>query len=316
MYLENQHLFSDEVYDKPKIHWNDDDKHAIIAFLLMSIDKKVGEDGKVRLDDLFGLDGATPEPEREEGGAANEKREARDAIVRECEKFLEGLGDDERYDIIQDEIDRFVEGADSHTLKCAIGDSYGTFGGAAVQSKLDGGNCQLWDLVKLVVFDDDYSGNKKRLLKHLARKWDIDGSVLPVLEDAAKTLAAIAQEQRSLAESDRPFREVATLLVELAAQEKETWKKLKKLGVDIDESRRGIANAALSLAGLLNPDLKDSLDNAEDEDDENEEWEGKAAYEEPGIGDKIADGICFGIEKVTDIICAPFEWMTDKLMGL
>jgi hypothetical protein len=26
-------------------------------------------------------------------------------VVGECEKFFEGLGDDERYDIIQDEID-------------------------------------------------------------------------------------------------------------------------------------------------------------------------------------------------------------------
>jgi hypothetical protein len=315
MYLEDRNLFSGKVYDKPKIHWNEDDKYAIIAFLLMSIDKKIGEDGKVRLDDLFGLDGAMPEPEGEEGGAANDKREARDTIISECERFLAGLSDDERYDAVQDEIDKFIEGTDSHTLKCAIGDSYGTFGNT-LRGKLYGGNYRLWELVKLVVFDDDYNGNKRRLLKHLARKWDIDGSVLPILEEAAKSLSAIERERQSLVESGRPFREVATLLVELAAQEKETWKKLKKLGVDIDESRRGIANAALSLAGLLNPDLKDALDNAEDEDDENEERKGKEEYEEPGIGDKIADGICFGIEKVTDLICAPFEWMTDKLMGL
>jgi hypothetical protein len=37
---------------------------------------------------------------------------------------------------------------------------------------------------------------------------------------------------------------------------------------------------------------------------------------EPGIEDKIVDGICFGIEKATDILCAPFEWMTYKISGL
>jgi hypothetical protein len=63
---------------------------------------------------------------------------------------------------------------------------------------------------------------------------------------------------------------------------------------------------------FVNPDRKDALDN----DDEIEGEEGEEEYEEPGIGDKIANGICFGIEKVTDIVCAPFEWRTDKLMGL
>jgi hypothetical protein len=320
MYVEERHLFSGKVYDKPKIHWNEEEKYAIIAFLLMSVDKKAGEDGKVRLDDLFGLDETAVATEGEEDGGATEKRKARDAVVRECEKFLENLRDDERYDVIQDEIDRFIEGEDGHNLQCAIGGSYRTFSTFGGQNRLDGGNYRLWDLVKLAVFDDDYEGNKKRLLKHLARKWNLDGTVLPALEDAAKTLTAVARERRELAESDRPFREVKSLLLELETREQEAWKKLEKLGVDknrdisaIGEAWRGITNNALKLAGLWNPDFTADLDDEDGEDGEDEDEE---EYEEPGIGDKIADGICTGIEKVTDIICAPFEWMTDKLTGL
>jgi hypothetical protein len=36
--------------------------------------------------------------------------------------------------------------------------------------------------------------------------------------------------------------------------------------------------------------------------------------EEEGLTDKIGDTIVEGIQKVGDIICAPFEWMTDKII--
>ena len=36
--------------------------------------------------------------------------------------------------------------------------------------------------------------------------------------------------------------------------------------------------------------------------------------EEESLSDKIGDCIVEGIHTVTDIICAPFEWMTDKLI--
>jgi hypothetical protein len=39
-------------------------------------------------------------------------------------------------------------------------------------------------------------------------------------------------------------------------------------------------------------------------------------YKEETLSDKIGDGIVDGIQTVTDIICAPFEWLTDKLNGL
>jgi hypothetical protein len=271
----------DEPYDRPKIQWHEEDKYAIIAFLLLSIDKKVDKDGMVRLDDLFGLNDTTPEPEEYIRPSEKKKNmEIRDAVVRECEKFLDAVGGDERYDIIQDEIDKFIEGDDGDNVQCTIGGSYRTFS-LTGQNRLDGGNYRLWDLVKLVVSDADYQGNKRRLLKHLVRKWDIDGSVLPALEDAAKTLSAISRERRELTESDKPFREVTNRLAELETQEKEVWKALYALGISEDRDTSAIAES-LQRLGVTAESLEED--------------------EESGIGDKLADGICSGIVKVTDIL--------------
>jgi hypothetical protein len=316
MYLEEKDFISGKTWDPPKICWNEDEKHAIIAFLLLSLDRQADKDGKARLDDLFGLAGAEPEQDGEEYGEPAEKRKARDAVVRECEKFLAGLDDEERYDAIQDEIDRFIEGEDSRNLKCVIGGSYGTFG--AHRNRLEGAAYRLWDLAKLVVCDADYRGNKKRLLKHLARKWGLDGSVLPALEEAAKTLARIEREERDLAESDKPFREVTALLAGLKTQEKETWQKLQKLGVHenrsesaLDQSMRNMTNSTLDMVRIFNPDFEaDSETDPEGESIEEEE------REEPDLGEKIVDGICEGIELAGDILSAPFQWMADKLNGL
>jgi hypothetical protein len=293
-------------YDKPKIHWHEEDKYIIIAFLLLSIDKKADKDGMVRLDDLFGLNDTTPEPEEcIRPSERKENQKIRDTVVRECEKFLNGLHDSERYDIIQDEIDKFIEGKDGGNLKCTIGDSYCRFGYRNIfraafhpssfdHPMLDGDNYWLWDMMKLVVFDADYYGSKRRLLRHLARKWDIDGSVLPVLEDAAKTLSAIPRKRLELTESDKPFREVTNLLAELETREKEVWKTLYAIGIheDRDTSEKAANDERLKRLGITAESLEE--------------------YEE-GFLDKLADGICFGIEKVTDILCAPLEWLTDKL---
>jgi hypothetical protein len=36
--------------------------------------------------------------------------------------------------------------------------------------------------------------------------------------------------------------------------------------------------------------------------------------EEESLSDRIGDSIVEGIQKVGDLICAPFEWMTDKMI--
>ncbi|MDR2796782.1 MAG: hypothetical protein LBB80_00380 [Treponema sp.] len=60
------------------------------------------------------------------------------------------------------------------------------------------------------------------------------------------------------------------------------------------------------MVDLLNPNFKVDPDNESDEEE----------YEKPGFGDKIADGVCSSVETVMDILCAFFEWMIDRVMGL
>ena len=320
MYVEEMSLMSGEKFDEPRVHWEEEDKYAIIAFLLLSLDKNVDQDGNVRFDDLFGLN--EPIPETGEDGGENpetrSKRETRDAIVRECEKFLgglDGLNSDERYDAIVDEIDRFIAGEDAMYSQCNIGGSYRTFGGRG-KDKLDGGAYRLWDLVRLAITDTGYGSNKRRLLKHLARKWDIESSALPVLESAARLLPEIAKKRKELSESDLPHREVLAKLAELDTEEKEVWRQLKSHGVAETlaasayiASRFGVINAFRALNGEdpIRPDINELEENADGDDEE---------YKEPGLSDKIGDAIEEGIMKVTEGICAPFEWMTEKLMGL
>jgi hypothetical protein len=317
MHVEEMSIMTGETYEKPVINWDEEDKYAIIAFLLLSLDKKAGKDGMVRFDDLFGLNDTTPE--NNEGGAedtgAKEKREARDAIVRECERFLDGLdGLDaaERYDAVVDEIDRFIQGEDARFSKCAIGGSYRTFGGGR-NGKLDGNAHRLLWLVQLVIADADYNGGKRRLLKHLARKWDIEPSALPVLESAAKLLPEIGKKRAELSESDLPHREVVAKLAELDAEEREIRKQLKSLGIaeTLAESAYianhfGIINCMRALNGdePVRPDINEIEEMADDEEDD----------EEPSIYDKIGDALEEGIQKVGDLLCAPFEWMTGKLI--
>jgi hypothetical protein len=285
-------------YDNPKIKWHEEDKYAIIAFLRLSIDKKADKDGMVRLDDLFDLNETASEPAGEE---------TKDTIISECEMFLAGLEDDERYDIIQDEIDKFIEGKDGDNAQCTIGDSYRTFGSSSRQNRFYDGKYRLWELVKLVVSDADYQGNKRRLLKHLSRKWDIDGSVLPALEDAAKTLSAISRERRELTESDKSFREVTNLLAELETREKETWKALYAIGIREDRTRSEQAEILKRLGNTsLEEYEKSILDKLAEQDEEN----GKNGY---NLGDAIIAKVCDGIASVGWKIADGLDYFNEKL---
>jgi hypothetical protein len=320
VFAEEMSLMTGETHEQPAIHWDGEDKYAIIAFLLLSLDKKADENGMVRFDGLFGLNDATPENEEDRGDDADsrKKRETRDAIVRECEAFLDRLDADERYDAIVDEIDRFIQGEDATFSKCAIGGSYRTFGGGR-NGKLDGNAHRLYELVKLVIADTGYSGSKRRLLKHLARKWDLDPSALPVLENAARLLPETARKRQELSDSDLPHREVAAKLAELDAEEQETGKQLKSLGIAETlaasayiASQYGILNSLRALNGEepVRPDINEigvMADGGEED-------------AEPGFGEKvlegIGDGICAGIETVTRMICAPFDFLAEKISRL
>jgi hypothetical protein len=237
-----------------EIPWDAGEKYAIACYLLLSLDKKTGKDELARFDALFGLNGNEPMMDGEgENAGARAKRETRDAIVRDCEKFLDSLDESERCDVLTEEIDRFIEGGGGITI--------------------------LWKVVQLITAGSGYSASQKRLLKHLARKLEVEAAMLPVLEDAAKRFLEIARERKDLSEGELPYREVTRRLAGLDAEEEELRESLKKYGV-----------------------FPDNLTNKEEEE-----------YQERTMADKIGDAVVEGIYKIGDIICAPFDWMTERL---
>jgi hypothetical protein len=148
---------------------------------------------------------AFPHPKREKCRKAEAK------FVKARNRFfdtLDGLDANERYDAIVDEIDRVAKDADV------------TF---------------LWGIVRAASRDGDYAGSKRRALRHLCRKLGLENSVLPALENMAKTLAEVKEEREELIASDKPYREVTAALTALDLKEKETLDSLEECGVDLSE---------------------------------------------------------------------------------
>ena len=231
------------------------DHHVIIAFLLLFVDRKMNTEDLKNLDTFMGVTGM-------------ELKSARDAIIREGSSFLESIEPDEnRYDCITDKVDRVI--ADSGFM----------------YKKLPDAAYLLFEYLKLVIFDEKYNGDRKRLLQHLARKWDIDKPVLPVLEHAVKALDQINRKRIEIQNSTMSYSEAVPVLAKVDTAEAAIWNGLKTLDIRKDCS----------------------VDETEEDD---------AVYEEESFVDKVGDCIVEGIYNVGDLICAPFDWMTGKLIDM
>jgi hypothetical protein len=190
-----------------------------------------------------------------------ERSKQRDEAIGECDKFLSCIKDDsERYDIITDEIDK---------IAC---------------EDYCGNTETIWTLVRLVIDDSDYNGNKKRLLKHLARKWDVKTETLTQLENAARELSGIRKSREDLKASDKPYKEVAPELAKLNSREQEI-----------------LATVYALWDGTADKDDSETCD----ED-----------YQEEGILDKIGDGVVDVIHGVTDGITGVIDGFTNAVMDL
>ena len=305
MYISNSNLLTGETYDPPKIMWEENDRYAVIAFLLLFVDRKMNDEDLKKLDTFMGI--TEPESKNNDDGEddnLSELRTVRDAIIREGGSFLENLDSDEdRYDSIVDEFDRIIDGNDN----CEIGGGHAHSGTSSLNN-LDGAPYRLFDYLKLVILENGYNGNRKRLMKHLARKWDIDRSVLPILEKSSKALDEINRTRVEIQDSDMSHREAVSALAGLDAREKTVWKELHTLYIDKDRSisvyvtgQNSIARRLASLNGGVVPyecRIRDEDDPVLEEDEDEEDF-----------WDKASEVVVAGIEKVSDLICAPFERM-------
>jgi len=289
----------------PQIIWEKDDRYAIIAFLLLSVDGMIGGISLEKLDAFMGTD----LPETKNNACDEEDKPAvKDIIIRESNAFLDGLERDESYcDYIMDEIDRVIEGNE----KCGIGSGYASIGRTAAHKELPGGAYMLFDYVKLLD-SDAYSKNQKRIIKHLAQKWDVSKSVLTDIEDSAKKLSEISKRRHEVENSDMSHREAVSALAVLDSQEKAVWKGLNALNIAKDRATSAYVTNANAIADAIERlGGEGTRVRIRDEDEPPDDDDYKESFT-----DKIGDGIAEGIQKVGDLICAPFEWMTNKLMGL
>jgi len=311
MHLRDFDLLTGKEINPPEIIWEKDDRYAIIAFLLLSVDGSMSDENKKKFDAF--MDADRVDVKNSIDGEDNNHAAltaAKDAIIRESNAFFDSLDRDESYcDYVLDEIDCIIDGKE----KCGIGGGYMTWGRSGIHKDLPGGAYMLFDYIKLQDFDNGYSKNQKRIIKRLAQKWDVDKSVLTAIEDHAKTLYKIFKKRHETENSDMPHREAVSALSALEAEEKAVWKKLNDLNI----AKNRAASAYVTNMNTI-ADVIDSLGGEstrlrlryEDEPESNEE------EKEESLSDKIGDCIVDGIYKVGDLLCAPFEWMTDKLMGM
>jgi hypothetical protein len=263
--MEDSMYFNDENDEeggspqKPVINWDEDEKYAIIAFLLKSVDKNADEDGLARFDGWFGLNGN----EAAKTDKYGELVKAQNTVISECENFLATLDSDDRYDRIVEEIDRFIEGGNFYDSTCVIGssyDSYKNFGGllsgnAALMAGVAGvmiglargissdndkavnnprlvGTAEiLLRFLEFVIDDADYDGNKRRLLKHITRKWNLEDTVFSGVENGVKELSLINEEREKAKASSRPYSDVVEILADLDTREKAVWELLEEFDI-------------------------------------------------------------------------------------
>jgi len=281
-----------KVLESPNIIWDKDDRYALIAFLLMSVDKEPDALSIKKLDAFMGI--VQLEESGNEGriDTLKELRMVRDFVIREGGDFLNNLNRDDNYcEFIMDEIDHIIDGSDG----CSIGNGYSMGLFYYKPNELQGGIYFLFDYLKLVINDGCYSENQKRLFKYLSRKWKVDQTVLHTLIESIKSLNKIIIKRKEIENSGMSYREAVSALSGLNHEEQTIWKKLNEFGITNDRAfdTGNYFNGKYFINFFFKPSIKDERE-----------------IEEEGIVDKIGDVIVDGIYKVGELICAPFEWLS------
>jgi hypothetical protein len=280
----------------PQIIWERDEQYAIVAFLLLSIEGKMSDDKLKKFDAFMGisqLEANSSNPDWDDDKLLDKLRTIRDTIIREGSVFLDSLEQDESYcDNVMDEIDRIIE---ETVITRRVPEEALCWPYLRIGKKQRG---VLFNYFRMIRSDNGYSKNQKRLLRHLAQKWKVDKSALTVLENSAKSLDEIDEKRDEIQNGDMPHRGAVSTLTKLDAKEIAVWAELGELHIPEE-----ISLFALEIQNYYTNKMRATLGHEE-----------KDIGEEDSLADKIGDVIVEGIFKVGDIICAPFNWMTDKII--
>jgi hypothetical protein len=304
MFLKEMDLITKEEINPPLIIWEKKDRYALIAFLLLSVNERMTTESLKKFDVFLGITEAKNEDDESFDKFAV-LRVMRDTIIREGNVCLDRINSvEDRYDFIIDELDSVIDGDD----KCNIGNGYSLLLKTSRFKNLEGSTDLLYNYLNLVAFDDDYNGNKKRFIKHLARRWDIDKSVLSTLESSVIKLDEINKARVEIQNSDISYRQAVSKLEEIDIKEKAILEELSAVNITNEHSvseyftaKNTIVDHIESMNGFVLSCAGVSLKNDDDSDED--------PYNQ-NIGDKIANGI----DKFGDILCSPIEWLTGKIM--
>jgi hypothetical protein len=279
-------------------------KRAIVAYLFLAIERKPDERLLQLFDELFLARGGEAEAYSLAKGYGD-FTDDRDAVIRMCDAYLGSAEDsDERYKLAVEAIRGAEQGMFSHPAMALYmpvkklwnsqcnreqGTS-GSYGFLSVNIALP-----VYNLVLDGMRAGIYEGNRKKMARFMVRFTKRDKTVFAELEEVARKMLALEERVAGVKQTGatETCEHISARLAALQAEELPVKKQLEN---------------------LLRRDLF-----AEHEPEVAAETEAEE-YEEAGpaqrIVDSVADGICTGIETVTDVICAPFEWLTEKMMGL
>jgi hypothetical protein len=139
-------------------------------------------------------------------GFSNVKEE----IVRYCDDVIAKFADDERYECIVEEMDRFSVDSDSGIL-------------SADSRKF------LWVFVLYSVSAGIFAGEKLKYLNHLCRITGIDKSVLAEMEEIANSFIALGKKRLEAKSSDEAYAKVVVVFETLDAEEQALHEKVNTL---------------------------------------------------------------------------------------
>lgn len=205
-------------------------KSAVAAFYYLAM-----ADGNVSQEELEKFDeiGNSIDPEH--------FAEYREELIVSCESQKDRMIDEEDYaDVILEALDRSLEPAE---------------GEEGVASRM-----LIWNMLVISIADEDYSQSERRLIKHLVRMTETEKSVFLEMEQLINAYFAVQRERASLADSERPYREMAPVMEQLNKREQDLARIAQDLIADeemlesikaveyepdfVDKIGKGIADAA------------------------------------------------------------------------